>query len=234
MMWSQLSPSAARRRFEELSGSETFSPADLTPEYRKLREELLQVIRPFGGEEAQKSTYDVEAGLALYHALGERRFDVRNAANDGVWRHLSLNVLPDLVEQRWPHRPDDRFWRSRSRIWLRAAWWLTHLAWQGSESATRTTLAGISTDMIVQIIERPGRHGFRIDLARALFRERSLRQGTQTEFRALMKLNTARVVVIEPAFHEGGVQGYASALYAAIAAPESTASAKRKTSHGPA
>lgn len=233
-MWSQLSPSAAKRRFEELAGSNAFSPAELNSEYRKLREDLLKVIRPFGGEESQKSTYDVETGLALYRILGELRFDVRHAANDGVWRHLSLNVLPDLVEQRWPHRPEERFWRNRSRVWLRAVWWLTHLAWQGGESATKATLAGISTDMIVQIIERPGRYGFRIELARALFRERSIHQGTQGEFRALMKLNTARVVVVEPAFHDGGVKGYASALYSAIAATESTKTAKRKTSHGSA
>jgi hypothetical protein len=228
MIWSRLNPSAAKRRFEELSAGDTFAPSELTPDYRRLREKLLLVIRPFEGEEDQKSAYDVETGLALYRTLNEAGFDVRDAADDGVWRHLSLNVLPDRVEHRWSHRPDERFWRSRSRIWLRAIWWLIHLAWQGSESATKAALTGMSTDMIVQLIERPGRHGFRVELARALFRQRSARHNSQSFFRALMKLNTARVVVVEPAFFEGGMQGYAGSLYAAIASTKSFTSTNRK------
>lgn len=216
MIWAQLNLSAAKRRFEELSVKNNFSPVELTEEYQVLRDKILNVISPFVATENQKSEYDIEVGLTLYRVLKELEFDVRNASNDGVWRHISLNVFPDIVEQRWPNRVEARFWRHRSRIWLRAVWWLVHLAWQGNEEKTRKALTGISTDMVVQIIERPGRHGFRVDLARALFRERSLHSGSQNEFRALMKLNTARVVVVEPAFFEGGVRGYASDLYTAI------------------
>lgn len=216
MKWSQLSNSASKRKFEELCSTTVFAAAELTSEYLQLRNKLLEVIPAFSGSEDQKAIYDVEVGLSLYRILMEAGFDVRSASNDGIWRHLSLSVIPDRVESRWLHRPEARFWRSRSRIWLRALWWLVHLAWQGSESATRKALTGVTTDMIVQIIERPGRHGFRVDLARSLFNIRKVNDATQTQFRALMKLNTARVVVVEPAFFDGGIAGYAKSLYAAI------------------
>lgn len=219
MMWSKVNPATAGRHFEEMCSANSFAPADLTPEYRHLREELLRTLRPFGMDGGQGiAEYDVAVGLALYRVLGAAGFTVRNAADDGVWRHLSLNVFPDLVAGRWPHMPEKRFWRSRSRIWLRVVWWLTHLAWQGSETQTRSVLSDVTTDTIVQLIERPGRAGFRIELARALFHERGIREFSQNEFRALMKLNTARVLLLEPYLVEGGVSGYAKELYMTISA----------------
>jgi len=118
-----------------------------------------------------------------------------------------------MVQARWPHAPAERFWRGRSRIWLRVCWWLIHLAWQGSEERTRAVLAGVTADTVVQLVERPGRGGFRVELTRSLFSERSGRRFTQTEFRALMKLNTARVMVTEPWLCDGGIRGYVRELH---------------------
>lgn len=217
MIFSRLSTTAARQLFGELASSEKISPPELTSDYRRLRDLLLAGFPSLVGVSGQGvGSYDTSAGLFLYRTLATEGFNVRTAADDGVWRHLSLCVLPDRVEQRWPHRPEERFWRSRSRIWLRSIWWLTHLAWQGSESSTRAALAGVTTDMVVQLIERPGRGGFRVDLARSLFRERSLYRLGQDDFRALMKLNTARVMVVAPEFSLGGIDGYVSRLRRAV------------------
>lgn len=192
-------------------------PAELTPDYRRLREILLPALPPFGlTPEQSVGAYDIETGLRLYQLLRAEGFTVRAAADDGVWRHLSLCVIPDRVEQRWPHRPDERFWRSRSRIWLRTVWWITHLAWQGNEATTRAALGAFTADMVVQLIERPGRHGFRVDLARALFLERTRHAIGQDGFRAMMKLNTARLIVVAPEFTDGGVIGYVTRLREAI------------------
>jgi hypothetical protein len=217
MKWSTLNLTLSRRRFVEMAESASFTSAELAPEYSALREKLLLAIPLFCRDnEIGAGAYDVAAGLALYRILGASGMDERAAADDGVWRFLSLKVIPELVAARWTKMQEDRFWRSRSRIWLRSIWLLVHLAWQGAEEATRVILSDVTTDTIVQLVERPGRGGFRIELARALFRERSRKKLSQNSFRALMKLNTARVMVTEPWFYEGGVDGYVRELHAYV------------------
>lgn len=219
MIWSRLTTTAARQRFAELHNGGLFVPAELTPHYRRLREILLSSLPSFGTTPEQGAgAYDIETGLRLYQIFLAEGFTVRAASDDGVWRHLSLCAIPDLVAQRWPHKPEERFWRSRSRIWLRTIWWITHLAWQGNETSTRAALGTFTADMVVQLIERPGRHGFRVDLARALFLERTRHDVGQDGFRAMMKLNTARLIVVAPEFTEGGVIGYVTRLREAITA----------------
>jgi hypothetical protein len=220
MKWSTLNPILARRRYDDMVATHSFAAAELAPEYVRLRDQLLQAIPRFDTlKDVGAGTYDVAAGLTLYRILGANGLDVRTAADEGVWRFLSLKVVPDLVAGRWGKVPEERFWRGRSRIWLRAVWWLVHLTWQGSEEQTWAVLADVTTDTLVQLIERPGRGGFRIELTRALFRERSQRRLSQEEFRALMKLNTARVMVTEPSFCDGGVDGYVRELHAYVSRP---------------
>lgn len=216
MIWSTLNTILARRRHDELVAGGAQSVFGLAAEYQSLREKLIQEIAPFskgGGAGA----YDVATGLTLYRILGEAGMNVRIAADDGVWRFMSLRVLPDLVVARWPGAPAERLWRGRSRIWLRAIWWLVHLSWQGSEEATRGVLVDFTTDTLLQLVERPGRDGFRVELMRAMLRERSRRKFSQNEFRALMKLNTARLTVTEPWFCDGGIAGYARELHDFVA-----------------
>lgn len=229
MIWSRITRISARNLFSELLKAERFMPADLTPDYRRLRTVFKSELPPFSDTMAQNAgVYDIETGLRLYQILLAEGFNVRAAADDGIWRHLSLCVIPDIVEQRWPKRQDDRFWRNRSRIWLRTIWWVTHLAWQGSVSATRGVMRGFTTDMVVQLIERPGRGGFRVDLSRALFMERSRHGVKQDDFRAMMKLNTARLIVIAPELVDGGVDGYAIRLREAVTGSRNTQKQSRE------
>src|SRR5690606_6422598 len=103
-----------------------------------------------------------------------------------------------------------------SRIWLRAMWWTVHLTWQGAEESTRKVLEGVTTDTVVQLVERPGKGGFRVDLTRDLFKKRWIYKPSQEQFRAIMKLNTAQIVLKEPLFCEGGVSGYVDALFSDV------------------
>jgi len=160
--------------------------------------------------------YDMKVGLALYRVLSEAGMDIRTAADDGWWRFLSLRVLPDLVRSRWDSAPPVRYWKGRSRIWLRALWWTVHLTWQGTEENTRKVLESVTTDTVVQLVERPGKGGFRIDLTRLIFKMRLLRKPSQDQFRAIMKLNTAQIVLKEPVFCEGGLFGYVDGLFADV------------------
>lgn len=221
MKWPTLNLTLARRRYLEMFSSREFAPIVLTADHVWLREELLKEIPPFRSKESSGAgAYDISSGLALYRILGSASLDVRTAADDGLWRFLSIKVVPDLVAQRWAHFPEERFFRGRSRIWLRTIWWMIHLTWQGSEAQTRAVLEGVTSDTIVQLIERPGRAGFRIELTRALFMERSLRNPSQEQFRAIMKLNTARVLVIEPTLAEGGAAGYVQSLFSDAGCPD--------------
>jgi hypothetical protein len=225
MKWMETDLVAARRRFAEMQAGGEFVPGALEPGYGQLRQELLSAF-PVLTTKTAKGRYDVEAGLALYRILGKRGFSLRQASSDGFWRHLSLEVLPDVVAARWDEQPSARFWSARSRIWLRVLWWFVHLSWQGKEQDTRDILDGITTDDMVQLVERPGRHGFRIDLCRALMRGRGARraQASGTErFRELMVLNTVTVVMTEPELHEKGPDGYVAGLYAALASRDRSA-----------
>lgn len=157
---------------------------------------------------------DLECGLALYSILPPERITLRQAADDGVWRHLSLETLPDLVHARWGDRPV-HYWKLGRRIWLKTLWWYIHLSWQGSGERTRAVLSGLTTDEIIQLVERPG-NGYRTSLSREIMRRlkeaRSNGAGREI-FRTAMKLNTALLVSTEPEFAENGTEGYVRMLF---------------------
>lgn len=217
MSFPTLNLKLSQRHFDEMVKSDAFLPNTSNLEMEEIRRQLLCIVSRY--EPAARSNasgpgaYDIKVGLALYRVLAEAGMDIRTAADDGWWRFLSLRVLPDLVKSRWDSAPPVRFWKGRSRIWLRAMWWTVHLTWQGSEEDTRKVLESVTTDTVVQLVERPGKGGFRIDLSRLIFQKRRLRKPSQEQFRAIMKLNTAQIVLKEPQFCEGGLSGYVDALF---------------------
>jgi hypothetical protein len=217
MNFPTLNPKLAQRHFEVMAKSDSFIPEISNSDMEEIRRQLLAIVSIYEstarGNALGPGAYDMAVGLALYRVLAGAGMDVRAAADDGWWRYLSLRVLPDLVKSRWDGAPPVRFWKGRSRIWLRALWWTVHLTWQGSEEGTRKVLESVTTDTVVQLVERPGRGGFRINLTRLIFRVRSLRKPSQEQFRAIMKLHTAQVVLKEPKFCEGGVLGYVDSLF---------------------
>ncbi|MCW8275513.1 hypothetical protein IMF27_07205 [Pseudomonas sp. PCH199] len=216
MTFPTLNLTLSRRRYEEMVVNNEFLPTGLTAEQQRLRGLLLAEI-PFYKDGRDKKLgaglYDIEVGNILYRILASEGMSLRTAADDGFWRFLSLKLVPDLVKSRWENGSAVRYWQGRSRIWLRATWWTVHLTWQGTEEATKAVLKTVTTDTVVQLVERPGRSGFRVELTRSLFMERYLRKPSQDQFRAVMKLNTAKVLVVEPSCCEGGLEGYAKALF---------------------
>jgi hypothetical protein len=226
MKWMEFDRVTAQRRFSEMEATGQFKSGTLTTDYAQIRQEVESSLAVLAATKTARGRYDVEAGLALYRVLASRGFGLRQASADGFWRHLSLDVLPDVVAARWEDHQPTRFWSSRSRIWLRVVWWFIHLSWQGNEQGTRDVLAGITTDDMVQLVERPGRHGFRIELCRAIMRARSVRKthsAGSERFRELMTLNTVKVVMTEPELHEKGFDGYVAGLYSVLASGDRTA-----------
>ena len=220
MSFPTLNLKLSQRVFDEMVKNGSFLHDNSSPEMEEIRRKLFAMVSLYdpiaGSNISGPGAYDMKVGLALYQVLGEAGMDIRTAADDGWWRFLSLRVLPDLVKSRWGSAPPVRYWKGRSRIWLRALWWTVHLTWQGTEENTRTVLESVTTDTVVQLVERPGKGGFRIDLTRLIFRMRRLRKPSQDQFRAIMKLNTAQIVLKEPKFCESGLFGYVDALFADV------------------
>ena len=73
-----------------------------------------------------------------------------------------------------------------------------------------------TTDTIEALVERPGSEGYNVKLCRKIveYYSRASYMGSMSElFRSVMKLNTARTMVMEPALCEDGIDGYVRALF---------------------
>lgn len=170
---------------------------------------------------------DVIFGLKLYSYLNSQDwFNLRAASNTDFWRFLSVSVVPHIVSERWGVDNEDHYWKRPMRIWLRTLWWFIHFSWQNSVEDTQNLLLKpmFSTDTILNVVERSGRNGTNIDLYREIlktyselnmsiilkFKEKGLKETDL--FRAMMKLNTAKIIVTEPNLCTCGVHGYVSTL----------------------
>ena len=203
------------------------------PEYVSIRNDIQEMntrVRADVDQNGDPKYYvDAHLGLELYEYLWKQPgFSLRVAANDGFWRYLSLAVVPDVVAQRWGKDNNDHYWSKPTRIWLRSIWWYVHLAWQGDLESTRKVLETkhFTTDTILNFEERNGRKGTCVDAYREIIYFYSQvpediirkygrgRAGNSDDlFRVVMKLNTAKMMVMEPALCLGGETAYAKLLF---------------------
>ncbi|WP_303203413.1 DUF6339 family protein [Raoultibacter timonensis] len=194
--------------------------------YDELRKVLVEAFDRAGGKTLpSRKMYpvDVEVGLDLYEYLSARGFTEAEAADDDVWRFISINVVPDLTYLRYPD-PEKavveaggrinrkRFFLAKRRIWISTLWWYVHLSWQGSKETTRKVIEGNGSNIISHFIETPGR-GYRTSLYRALMKRYSSTSGKNDDlFRSIAKLNGAECRNIEPDLLPGGVMEYCERL----------------------
>ena len=225
--WDTINSEEARERFEDFCRTKKTKCPE---KYQMLRGDILNLFAPtlseigIDPEDIDKKGYnysyqvDYIFGLKLYQLLNERyNMSIRTAATDGVWRFLSTCVVPDLVDIRYKAlEHPDRYWKKPKRIWLRVIWWYIHLSWQGDEESTREILKDNSTDEILQLVDRCGRDGYRVDLYREIMKKYAKMDVTERRknqvFRKMMVLNTAKVQVIEPALVDGGEIKYVDDL----------------------
>jgi hypothetical protein len=189
------------------------------PELRSLlHPPLEEIINKYKDKKNKEYPTDLEAGLALYRILSPENIGLRAASDEGIWKYLSTEILPDVVFARCGDN-ENRFWKLKRRIWLKTAWWYIHLSWQGDEEKTRNILQELTTDEIVQLVERVG-SGYRTDLNREIMKQLPAYRSKSSHrdiFRILMKLNTARLIATEPSFCDGGTVGYVQRLYSSLA-----------------
>lgn len=213
MKWKRLESAQSEGRYKQMLDSGRFvADDDLPRDMRALGAGLRTAVQ--FTEADSEFERDLKAAFALYTLLPPERLGLRNAADDGVWRFLSLKVIPDIVHQR--AGPNEQwFWRSRRkwRLWVKRMWWFAHLTWQGDETRTRAVTTSMTTDSLSQLVERAGSAGFRVELCREIARQH-LRSDRRSALRKALKLNTAFLVTVEPELSEGGVEGYVRRLYA--------------------
>lgn len=224
MNWKEISKEEGSNRFDEYCQTKE---AKCPEEYKKLREEILDLFVRTLSEigidpvdiNSKNYAYQVDYifGLKFYQLLNNNyNMNIRIASTDGVWRFLSTCVVPDLVEMRYGIEHPDRYWKKPKRVWLRVIWWYIYLSWQGDEELTREVLKDNSTDEILQLVDRCGRDGYRVDLYREIMKKYASMDITYRRkeqiFRKMMVLNTAKVQVIEPALVDGAEIQYVDDL----------------------
>lgn len=208
---------------------------EIDKDYLQVREDIEKISLQIASEtesvpKTRKDYFtDLYMGLELYdYFWNQPGFTLRFAENDGFWRYLSISVAPHIVEKRWGKDNTDHFWGKSTRIWFRSVWWYIHLSWQGDKETTKKILSKnpFSTDTILNFVERSGRAGTCVEAYRNIiyfystltendfkrYRERRTRE-SDDPFRVIMKLNTAKMLIMEPALSEGGERGYAKKLF---------------------
>lgn len=200
---------------------------DFNPDLNALRGTCVDAFERAGGRSlpARKMyPIDVEVGLALYTHLINHEFTPADAANDDVWRYISIKVVPDLTYFRYPDPEKQakeqgcrinkkRFFSHTRRIWIKTLWWYVHLSWQGDSEKTRSAIEENGSNIISHFIETPGK-GYRVDVYRELMRLYSINPDKKDKlFRSVAKLNGAECRNIEPALMPGGVGEYCSILF---------------------
>ena len=174
---------------------------------------------------------DLAFAIKLHKTLTKHGFNLRMASNDKVWIYLCIKICPDIVYDRFKGDdgssiPVDHFWRKSRRIYLKTLWWYIHLSWQDADTVedsynkTYDILKNNSTDEILNLVERSGSDGYRVDVYRAIMAEYArtdLKKSVKQLLRKVMVLNTARTTLVEPGLAEGGVKGYVKELYSYFA-----------------
>lgn len=197
-------------------------PTDINEDYLKVRsclQELFETSKERGNGNRYK--LDVEFGTRLYDYFENKcpDFNHRWAADEGFWRFMAVGVIPHLIKERFSGIIDEHYWSKPTRIWPYSLWWYVHLSWQGSIDETRKLLLSpnFSTDTILNLVERSGCGGYYVSVYRAIMKYQSKVKGDASKvFRAVMKLNTAKSVVVEPALFSGGEDGYVRNLFAEL------------------
>lgn len=219
-----MSKREAEERVKEMQEAKSYEyPLDSF--YLKLRRDILQTYNNIDNIVNRPTKYeiDVEFGLSLYEKLkNDYNFSLREASNDGIWRYISVVLMPEINVRRFSSFGEesmdfkiDHLYSQTRRIYPKSIWWYIHLSWQGDRESTKHILKNNTTDEIMNLVERSG-SGYRVDVYREImkhFSTISTEKRGRNLFRKVLKLNTAKVRTVEPELFENGVEGYVNYLF---------------------
>jgi hypothetical protein len=210
-----------------LAGEPVTECPELSKDERAFRRKFIESVENAGG--CSDPAIDIPSALELYYRLLPLRadgFTLGMASDDGIWRSLTMRVIPDYVAKRWGIKQtksngeiveqSSHFWSQPQRNWLKALWWYCHFADRGDadESSAGRLFKSIEShsDAIQGLVERPGRKGFDVALNRELLSRLADRAMPVDKFKELLKLNTAASRLAVPALCDGGASGYVDSL----------------------
>lgn len=221
MKWISMSIGDANKAFENIENGVLMSQ-DLNDDYQTLRTAMISKYNEILNETEltdeglvkNKYAFDVEIGALLYEVLEDFQITMYEINDIGVWRYLSLVVVPEITLIRFGVHAD-RFYTNPRRLYLRTHWWYIYLSFQETMEETKNYLKGNTTDTVVQLVERAGRDGYNLELYREIIKRYPEYRSLTIEglFRKVMKLNTSKILVVEPALYKGGVEAYVKDLY---------------------
>lgn len=226
--WKKLSRPAAAENLEKYFQNEAFlmNVNNLDLDYQQLGIQLRNAYSEAEKEASAGNKYlvDLLFGMKLYNILNSRPYNmtVREASDDGIWRFISVEVIPDIIYKRWgvagKGLPLSHFYKNNNRNYPKSLWWYIYLSYQQDDTKTFGVLRGNTTDAIVNLVERTGAKGYKVELYREIMRLLAKEHGSYRAndgmlFRRVMVLNTARGATVEPALYTNGIKGYVKELY---------------------
>lgn len=231
MKWIELTKNKAQKQYETFYNSfiknndqEEYTIFNIEANYKELREDVMRITENVLNElnsnikNIGKLAYEFDYRFAIdFYSLLNEKYNFNNylANNDNIWIYLSVIILPDLVFFRWGDSVDHIYKRS-SRIWLKSLWWYIFLAWNDNKDKTIEVLKNNNSDTLVQLVERTGKNGYRVELYKEILYKRTIygidRVNTEI-FKKMMTINTARIKVVDPYLVNGGITAYVDELY---------------------
>ena len=227
--WKLLNKSDAKKITDELlslSPSEldvrmkSFDSNDLSESYIELRKRLVgafdEIESRIASSDKEKTRYriDLDFGIRLYTELKSFGFGVRQASMSEVWSYLACIVMPDIIYRRYKNVNPDSYWKKVQRNYFRMLWWYVYLSLQDDDlEKTKDILKDNTVDTIVQLIDRTGTFGFRVEVVREIMRQFARENSDKMNlFRRIMVVYGS-IVNVEPALGEGGIEGFVRALF---------------------
>lgn len=170
----------------------------LDQDYSKIRKDILSFVPRI----EKNYQFDLAFAIKIFEYFNAKNFIFFNehtASNYNFWRYICLKVVPDIIIKRHGLK-EEYFYSKNVRIYLPTLWWFIKMCWQGNADATRECLKDFSTDIILQIVERPGRDGMFLEVSRIMIKYlskidgkiRNEKKGGQTLIRRLLIQHTAR------------------------------------------
>jgi len=174
----------------------------LSSDYQKIRMHLIELQNNMEAQGKKDYDFDLNFAIEFYEYIKSLPiYSEKLVANFDFWRYLCCCVAPDVIENRHGLLNPDYFYKKELRMYFPTMWWYIDLAWQGSKEKTYKVLNNLSTDYIMQLVERPGKDGLYKEITRELMRvigtlspeTRNRSINGANLFRRVMIQNTAKI-----------------------------------------
>ena len=233
MIVEEISLTKAKERFDAMLNDKFEFVYSNNADLRFLANEMNNA---FKNEAKDKSPYqqDLIYGKRLYKVLSTCEWlDWAVATNRGFWRYLALYTMPQVTYDRFGPKDGEplkasalagHFYAKYERIYPYTLFWIYKICDQGSAEATFEFLSKpcFSTDTILNVVERMGPKGFRLDVYQQIIKKFSELDHAKylktigspnMILRALLVEHGIKNSVYIPELFKGGIEEYVEKVF---------------------